>query len=351
MTVYVQSGATRPAAAIDPNPTTKADPCNTPEKQSKGERPMRHLFIINPAAGKRETTPQLEVLLEKLSFPHEVAYTQGEGDARRLTEEAVERGESVRIYACGGDGTLNEVVNGAAGHSHAAVTNVPKGTGNDFLKIFGPDYRKLFYDLERLAVGPQVPFDLIDCNGHLGIDVVCAGVDARIAADVHRYKDWRFVSGIGAYILSLLENILFKGIARPITVRMGDIRWEDRPACLLCVCNGRHYGGGFMPGGEAMPDDGVLDMLLVKKVGLLTFLRLVGRYAKGLYRQYPELILEFHGQEVSFSAQKPITVVVDGEVMRDTAFTVRLSEKKVNFFYPAGADWSVPTGALDLDNL
>ena len=351
MTVYVQSGATWPAAAIDPNPTTKADPCNTPEKQSKGERPMRHLFIINPAAGKRETTPQLEVLLEKLSFPHEVAYTQGEGDARRLTEEAVERGESVRIYACGGDGTLNEVVNGAAGHSHAAVTNVPKGTGNDFLKIFGPDYRKLFYDLESLAVGPQVPFDLIDCNGHLGIDVVCAGVDARIAEDVHRYKDWRFVSGIGAYILSLLENILFKGIARPITVRMGDIRWEDRPACLLCVCNGRHYGGGFMPVGEAMPDDGVLDMLLVKKVGLLTFLRLVGRYAKGLYRQYPELILEFHGQEVSFSAQKPITVVVDGEVMRDTAFTVRLSGKKVNFFYPAGADWSVPTGALDLDNL
>ena len=331
-------------------PRQKIDPFNTPEKQSKGERPMRHLFIINPAAGKRETTPQLEAFLEKLSFPHEVAYTRGEGDARRLTQEAVERGEPVRIYACGGDGTLNEVVNGAAGHSHAAVTNVPKGTGNDFLKIFGPDYRRLFYDLERLAVGPQVPFDLIDCNGHLGIDVVCAGVDARIAADVHRYKDWWFVSGIGAYILSLLENILFKGIARPITVRMGDIRWEDRPACLLCVCNGRHYGGGFMPVGEAMPDDGVLDMLLVKKVGLLTFLRLVGRYAKGLYRQYPELILEFHGQEASFSAQEPITVVVDGEVMRDTAFTVRLSEKKVNFFYPAGAGWSAPAGDFDSGN-
>ena len=312
---------------------------------------MRHLFIINPAAGKKGSTAQLEALLDRLSVPHQAAYTKVEGDARRFAREAAEAGEPVRIYACGGDGTLNEVVNGAAGYSNAAITGVPKGTGNDFLKIFGPNYRTLFYNLEALAVGPQASFDLMDCNGHLGIDVVCAGVDARIAEDVHRYKDWRFVSGIGAYILSLLENILFKGIARPITVRMGDIRWEDRPACLLCVCNGRHYGGGFMPVGEAMPDDGVLDMLLVKKVGLLTFLRLVGRYAKGLYRQYPELILEFHGQEVSFSAQKPITVVVDGEVMRDTAFTVRLSEKKVNFFYPAGADWSVPTGALDLDNL
>lgn len=302
---------------------------------------MRHLFIINPAAGKKNTTAQLEALLEKLSFPHEVVYTTGEGDALRFTREAARSGEPVRVYACGGDGTLNEVVNGAAGHSHVAVTNVPKGTGNDFLKIFGPDYRALFYDLEALAAGPETPFDLIDCNGKLGIDVVCAGVDARIAADVHRYKDWWFVSGIGAYILSLLENIFFKGIARSITVHMGEIRWEDRPASLLCVCNGRYYGGGFMPVGDAMPDDGVLDMLLVRKVSLLTFLRLVGKYAKGLYQQYPELILDYRGQEASFSAEEPITVVVDGEVMRDNTFTVRLSEKKVNFFYPAGAGYQV----------
>lgn len=304
---------------------------------------MKHLFIINPAAGKKGSTRELEALLDRLSFPHEVAYTEKEGDARRLAEEAARTGEPVRIYACGGDGTLNEVVNGAAGCPHAAVTNVPKGTGNDFLKIFGPDYRKLFYDLEALAVGPETPFDLIDCNGKLGIDVVCAGVDARIAAGVHRYKDWWLVSGIGAYILSLLENVFFKGIARTMTVHMGDVRWEEKPASLLCVCNGRYYGGGFMPVADAMPDDGVLDMLLVRKVGLFTFLRLVGKYAKGRYREYPELIRDCHGEAVTFSAKEPITVVVDGEVMRDTAFAVRLSEKKINFFYPAGAGYE-PAG-------
>lgn len=299
---------------------------------------MRHLFIINPAAGKKGSTARLEALLDRLSVPHEVAFTEGEGDARNLAREAVEAGEPVRIYACGGDGTLNEVVNGAAGCAHAAVTGVPKGTGNDFLKIFGPGYRELFYDLEALAVGPQVPFDLIDCNGHLGIDVACAGVDARVAAGVHRYKDLPFVSGIGAYILSLGENVL-KGIARPMTVRMGDLNWVDKRTSLLCVCNGRHYGGGFMPVPEAMPDDGVLDMLLVREVGLFTLARLAGKYAKGLYRQYPELIQDYHGQEVYISAREPVTVVVDGEVMRDTDFTIRLSEKKVNFFYPAGAGY------------
>lgn len=301
---------------------------------------MRHLFIINPAAGKRGATARLEALLDKLSVPHEVAYTEGEGDAQRLAREAASSGEPVRIYACGGDGTLNEVVNGAAGYENAAITNVPKGTGNDFLKIFGPDYRKSFYDLEQLVQGPQRAFDLIDCNGKLGIDVVCAGVDARIAADVHHYKDWPFVTGKWAYILSLIANILLKGISRPMAIQMGDRSWDEETA-LLCVCNGRYYGGGFMPVGDAMPDDGVLDMLRVPKISLFHFVRLVGRYAKGLYRQYPKYIDHYHGQEVRFSSPQPVTVVVDGEVMRDTRFTVKLSEKKIYFFYPAGASYQV----------
>ena len=174
-----------------------------------------------------------------------------------------------RGYACGGDGTLNEVVNGAAEYPNAAVTCVPKGTGNDFLKLFGPEYRQLFYDLEGLAVGPQTPFDLMDCNGHLGLDVVCAGVDARIAAGVHRYKDLPGVSGKGAYVLSLLEQVLLRGIARPMEVEVDGKRWQGETA-VLCVCNGRHYGGGFMPVPEAMPDDGILDVLLIPKVSLLT---------------------------------------------------------------------------------
>ena len=243
--------------------------------------------------------------------------------------------------ACGGDGTLNEVVNGAAGHDFLAVTNVPKGTGNDFLKLFGPQYRERFSDLEALAAGPQTAFDLMDCNGKLGLDVICAGVDARIAAGVHRYKRLKGVSGRWAYLLSLAEQVFLRGITRPMTVEMGARRWEEAPTAVLCICNGRHYGGGFMPVGDAMPDDGILDALRVGNVGLPTFLRLVRQYAKGLYWKYPQWIDAYHGREVSFSAQAPITVVVDGEVMEDTHFTVRLSEKQVNFFYPAGLSYQL----------
>lgn len=303
---------------------------------------MKHLFLVNPAAGKRGSTDALVHEVERVFAPrglsYEIVLTAGPGDAERRTRAAVGTGEPLRIYACGGDGTLNEVVNGAAGCENAAVTNVPKGTGNDFLKIFGPDCRARFSDLAALAEGPQAAFDLMDCNGKLGLGVVCAGVDARIAADVHKYKGLPLVTGAGAYILSLVVNVLFKGIARPTLLDMGDIHLEE-DLSIICICNGRYYGGGFMPAGDAEPDDGVLDMLVVPKVGRLTFFRLVGEYAKGRYRLHPEVIWDHHGSSVTFSSPEELVAVVDGEVMRGGAFTVRLSERKLNFFYPGGLSY------------
>ena len=299
---------------------------------------MRHLFIINPMAGKRNSTAQLVRQIEALGLGAEIAYTNQRGDAQRIAADAAAQGEPIRIYACGGDGTLNEVVNGAAGQDHVAVTNVSKGTGNDFLKIFGPKAKERFSDLEALSKGPQAQFDVMDCNGKLGIGVICAGVDARIAADVHKYKRLPLVSGIGAYILSLAVNVLFKGIARPMDVKMGGERRTGEMA-ILCVCNGRYYGGGFMPVGEAMPDDGVLDILMVPKVSRFTFFRLVGKYASGRYREYPDLIWDYHGDRVTYTSSREIVTVVDGEVMRANSFTVTLSDRKVNFFYPADLNY------------
>lgn len=302
--------------------------------------PLKHLFIVNPLAGKKRTLDDFceEIRRVFQEQEHEIVFTEYEGHAEELTRGAAESGQPVRIYACGGDGTLNEVVCGAAGYDNAAVTNVPRGTGNDFLKIFGSDYRSAFSDLAALAKGPQTSFDLIECNGRVGINIVCAGVDARVAADVHKYKRLPLVGGIGAYILSLIVNVLFKGICRPTTVQVqGETMTGD--TALVCVCSGRYYGGGFMPVGEAMPDDGVLDILVVGKVNLLTFARLVGKYAKGQYRKFPQYIRHFHGQEVIVSSEREVVTVVDGEVMRDGEFRICLSDRKINFFYPETVDY------------
>lgn len=299
---------------------------------------MRHVFIINPVAGPKNSAKQLLDRVEA-AFPagdFEVYVTQGAGDARRLAEEALAPGNPVRLYACGGDGTLNEVVNAAAGKDWGAVTNVPMGTGNDFLRIFGREGRDLFTDLAALKDGPQRAMDLIDCNGLLGLDVVCVGVDARVAVDVHRFKRLPLIGKKMAYILSLITTVL-KGITKPMEVEMGPIRHRGKTA-LVCICNGQYYGGGFHPAPEARPDDGVLDMLLVGDVSLFRFAQCVGKYAKGRYKECPDLVRDWHGDQVTISADEEMAAVVDGEVLRSREFTIRLSQRKLNFFHPQGVE-------------
>ena len=300
---------------------------------------MHHVFIINPKAGKKRGTARLEEQIRELGLPHEIVHTKQAGDACRIARTLAELGGEIRLYACGGDGTLNEVVNGAAGFANAAVTNVPIGTGNDFLKLFGKDYKARFSDLKALSEGPQAAMDLIDCNGHLGIDIVCTGVDARIAVDKDKYNDLPLVTGMGSYILSLVANVLVKGIAVPTVVDCGDLHYEGETS-LVCVCSGRHYGGGFMPVGDNMPDDGLLETLVVRKVSRATFFRLVGKYGSGKYRDYPDLIWYRQGDGVTVRGERELVAVVDGEPVWGKELNIRLSDKKVNFFYPADVNYN-----------
>lgn len=307
---------------------------------------MRHEFLINPAAGKkkhiRAAIEAIRNACARHDLRHTITLTDCAGDGVRLTRAIVDSGEEARIYAIGGDGTLCEVLQAAAGAEHIAVTNLPAGTGNDFLKLFGPNFREVFWDLDSLFTDfSQRALDVMDCNGRLGLDVVCAGVDARVAADVDRFKALPLVKGQGAYIMALAQNVLFKDIAKPMTVHVDGQTW-DKPTSILCICNGRHYGGGFMPVPDAMPDDGILDTLLVPQVSLATFARLVGDYANGKYADHPDLIEAHHTPgPICYEAPELITTVVDGEVMRAKSFTVSLSDKKLNFFWPARLSYRV----------
>ena len=135
------------------------------------------------------------------------------------------------------------------------------------------------------------------------------------------YKRLRGVSGRWAYLLSLAEQVFLRGITRPMTVEMGARRWEEAPTAVLCICNGRHYGGGFMPVGDAMPDDGILDALRVGDVGLPTFSAPGWEVCQGTLLEIPP---------VDRRVSRPGGVLlrpgahhrgVDGEVMEDTRFT------------------------------
>lgn len=305
---------------------------------------MRHLFIINPAAGKKESTPRLEGLLAKLSFDHEVVYTAGEGDAQRLTRQAAEEGTPLRVYACGGDGTLNEVAAGAAGYPNAAVTVYSGGSGNDFVKIFSDP--KTFFSLDRLLDPEEVTFDMIRCNDSLALNICSVGLDARIGTDVASYKRLPFLQGFRAYAVSTLVNVV-RGIGEHYVVEVNGESIDDE-LTFVCVCNGRFYGGGFNPVPEADPTDGILDVLLVKKVTRLQVPGLIGKYKSGRYRELGDLIRHFRTDKLTIRCDGDTPINLDGEVRRGQVVEMSVAKEKLRFFYPRGLSWQVTRDTLSL---
>ena len=122
---------------------------------------MEHIFIINPAAGKFDHSQQFRTKIESAcrerGLRYEICVSEKAGDCRAIARRAAESGSEVRLYACGGDGTLNEVVNGAVGFSNAAVTHFPCGSGNDAIKIFSET--EPFFQIERLLDAEEARFD------------------------------------------------------------------------------------------------------------------------------------------------------------------------------------------------
>lgn len=309
---------------------------------------MQHIFIINPHAGKKDQTGRIYEMADRLrqhGLTCQCLLTQRSGGAEEIARRLVSSGEEVRLYACGGDGTLNEVVNGAAGFDNAAVTCIPIGTGNDFLKNFGPDAAK-FTDAENLWDGEVHPLDLIDCNGRQCLTIACSGIDARVAESVHELGDSPLLSGRGSYLAAVAVNFLFRGIGQHWTVTLDDEVIEDDFA-LVSMCNGRYYGGGSMPVPEARMDDGVLETILVKNVPKRTFARLFPAYSAGEYWKFPHIARMVTSRQVVITAspgEADIVTCLDGESLRSREVRLVLAEKRVNFFGPKGCSPNATAG-------
>lgn len=300
---------------------------------------MRHVFIINPRAGKQDQTARIYAMADRLREVHGLdcacMLTDRPGGACAMSRKLAETGESLRFYACGGDGTVSEVANGIAGFDNAVMTCIPTGTGNDFLKNFGPDMAK-FRDAENLWDGDTFSLDLIDCNGRCCLTIACNGIDARVADSVHQYSKSPLLNGRGSYLCSVAVNFLFRPIGRHWTVWLDGTEIEDDFA-LVSMCNGRYYGGGSTPVPEARMDDGILHTVLIKNISKLTFARLFGPYSAGDYANLPpDLIQVVTAREVRIQAAEEIVSCLDGECFRSREVVMRLSDKRLNFFGPKG---------------
>ena len=306
---------------------------------------MKHLFIINPAAGSWDHTKQYTAAIVEncnaRGLDYRVEVSKAPGECRRITREAGETGEESRVSACGGDGTLNEVASGAAGFPNLAITAYSGGSGNDFVRLFSEP--AAFSDLERLLDAKEVTFDMIRCNDDYALNICSVGLDARIGTDVARYKRLPLLQGFRAYAASTVVNVV-RGIAEHYVVEIcGET--VDAQQTMICVCNGRFYGGGFNPIPDSMPDNGKLEFLVVRDVSRLTFIRLVGKYAKGRYRELEQYITHLEGDHLEIDSENEIVVNIDGEALYGKHVNFDLIPGGVNFLVPANMAFFHPETA------
>jgi diacylglycerol kinase (ATP) len=281
----------------------------------------RTCIIINPAA--RGAKARLE-RLERIARDVVIKTTRGPGDAEAQAERAVDQGYET-IVAAGGDGTINEVVNGMGG---AAVTLgiLPMGTVNVFAMELGIPF-SLEAAWKVIRTRKVLAIDLASANGHLFVQMAGVGLDAQI---VQRNKrDIKAVLGPLSYLLTATQVAAEK----PPRVR---VICEGRPTVegsFVLVGNGRFYGGPFALFNEADFQDGLLDICVFKHMNYVALMRYFRGALFGSLSRFSD-VHYFKARKLLVQADRSVPFEADGELVGHAPVEFSLRRKKLKVLVP-----------------
>jgi diacylglycerol kinase (ATP) len=278
---------------------------------------MVYPVIINPAANSTKAASQLE-RVRRLQPAPELHLTEGIGHARELALKLAAAGHSI-VVAAGGDGTVNEVVNGLAEHNlgvadpakHVALGILPVGTMNVFAYELGLPGRDLETTWAFITGGRQREIDLWQANGEFFIQLAGVGLDAAIV----RETSWEMKKRFGplSYVMSAARLL---GKEAP----MLEIEMPNRPllyGSIVLVGNGRHYGGPVPVFRDASNCDGLLDVLILHQQRALEVFQLLSALTLTGYTECGDIdYLQVPSFRVTSSHEVPYEL--DGELGKET---------------------------------
>lgn len=301
---------------------------------------MKHIFVINPKAGRIDRTSEISAKLKDFDgkIDYEIYVSKGIGDPQNFVRDylnAHPKDETYRFYACGGDGTLYDVVNGAYGFPDAEVACLALGSGNDFVKNF--DDIEAFKSIERSIAGTVKKIDLLKVDDKYCINITNFGFDGEVTFAQIKYKRKPFMNGPRAYKVATLHCLLFK-MNQPLKLRLDDHLVFDEKGLLVVIANGFCYGGGYHCAPEAKIDDGLIDVCLIKKVGKLKAAGFMKLFREGHHVTNPktkDLVIYQHCKKIVVESPKPVAYAIDGEVFRKEKIEVHILPAALSFVIPA----------------
>ena len=279
-------------------------------------------LIVNPKAGAGKSAkqwPQIMALLKDIGLRFEYDLTEAPGHAIELAKSAVKMGYDL-VVSVGGDGTLNEIVNGL--YENGCIGNVTlgiigTGTGSDYIRTIGipRDYKEA---CQRL-LNPQkrlVDLGVVEytSNGQLTkrlfVNFAGMGFDAEVVkATTQRFKA---LGSRFSYLGGLLNTFLFYK-NKEISI-MADGKIEKRRVCAVVVSNGRYGGGSMLVAPDADTQDGLLDVVVIDDVNKLDLLWSLPRIYKGTHLTHPKVIVK-RLKEIDLRCSLRMSIQADGELL------------------------------------
>lgn len=294
---------------------------------------MRHLFIVNPAAGNGSTLkliPEIENFFRKNGGNYKIEITKQIGDAKDIASRYTSS-ENLRVYSVGGDGTLNEVLNGMVG-SASSLAVIPSGTGNDFIKSIIPQY-SIKNILQNTIQGTEKVLDCANVNGRYFLNISSMGFDADIAHNAVKYKKSIILPRKLAYIISIFTT-LFKYKHKHMIIEIDGKTIFDSNVLLIAVANGKYYGGGVNISPHSKLEDGKLNISLVGAVKVTRILQAMLQLARGKYEEISELNF-LVGKRIKIKCDNEIFMNIDGELVETNEADFEIFPSKIKFIIPS----------------
>lgn len=282
------------------------------------------LVILNPAA-RGEKASRFRNKVREVCLGASIEVTSRPGDARRIAADAVAAGFET-VVAAGGDGTINEVVNGVAG-SGARMGILPLGTVNVLAKEIGIPEGDLAAAWQVIERGHTLELDLPEANGQYFIQLAGVGLDAEVVRRTN--LDLKKTLGPLSYILTLVQL----AAAKPPRVIVEAPAWGERECCFALIGNGRLYGGPFPLFKRASLSDGLLDVVVFKNQSHWDVIRYFQAIAFGTH---PDLhdVEYFQSPSLSARSVSDVPVELDGELSGSLPCEFRISTSKLPVLAP-----------------
>jgi len=288
------------------------------------------LVIVNPNAGTgkcRKDWPLIDSVLKEKGLEYHPVFTERRFHAILLTRKFITEGFR-KIIVVGGDGTLNEVINGVFAQntcfsSDITIGMIPVGTGNDWARMFEipSDYRKAVDVIKEhrifLQDAGKVQFSSKNrsCIRYF-INIAGTGFDAIVAKKTNKLKE-QGRSGAILYFYNILTG-LFNYRSSGITIEIDGRRMRDDVFSLnIGIC--KYNGGGMMQVPNADPADGLFDITVIKKIGRFSVIRNLGKLYNGTIIYHPK-VKSFRGKSIFINAHSPVYLETDGESLGHSPF-------------------------------